>query len=516
MEVVILVFFLFVLAKFGVSRSHCVCMDWVYMGPWFVMRESSSFIIMGLGVQGRGVMSLPQKSNPIWNTAEFKKLPLEFRVGAIISDGQWYTADKIRSLCGEREPVTVRPILDEMCRDGEVNMHENGESFCMDLQQMKAWRDRNHMPLEAQTISRIVAPRIFGSPSKRRYTENEFFAQAPLHQLGTVTFYLEDASMLDDLKREFGWMGKFKMEEGGRCKLMCLSAPVARAKIIQYDADHGGTILARSCNSYNVGLQRELCELDQDALTDIIEYYVAFAPILVPQLKKTFSTYMSNGSTGDVKAEGNSVICQWIIGSIQKYKETGPYPFSVLVQQVIPRLMYEYSSNQIGVDVNKFQVNKNRAIKMLNAENGLTDPQTYYSADTVRMKMMENGFKLSRREYRDYDAALDSWRKTTWATDLAWDDGEQKSVGEYDPNMMVDPFSNEELEAVERRSGLQQAIIHAGVDSGDYDACMRTLRVMTDSRSLSELLAGGNGLNVGDGFKRSLASCVSRYMVVDA
>lgn len=459
-------------------------------------------------------MSLPQKSKPLWNAGEFKKLPLEFRVGAITSDGQWYTPDKVRSLCGEREPVTVRPIMDKMVEAGQLQRHQNGESYCMSLEQMTEWRRKNNIPVDAQVISRIVAPRVFGNPNKKLFTENEFFADAPLHQIGSVTFYLKDVSKFDEVRGDLGFLGKFKLESGNKCKLTCLSAPIARQKLLQYDEEHNGEVLVR-CNSNNVSLQRELCELDQAALEDAIEYYVAFAPVLVPYLKKTFNTYMTKGSNTDVKAEGDSIICQWIIGYIKKYKETKSIPFSVLVQQIMPKQVYEYSGNQIGMDVNKFQSNKNKAIKALNAENGLTDPETYYSSDTIRRKMMENGYKLSRQEYMDYDAALDSWRKTNWATELSWDDGEQKAVKEYDPNVMVDPFSTEELEAIERRSELQRAIIIAGVDSGDYDSVVKTLRTMGDSRTLSELLSDGEGLDLSDEYKRALAACISRCLSVN-
>lgn len=465
--------------------------------------------------RNREKMSLPQKSRPLWNAGEFRKLPLEFRVGAITSDGQWYTPDKVRSLCGEREPVTVRPIMDKMVDEGRLNRHSNGESYCMSLDQMTRWRNENNVPVQAQVISRIVAPRIFGNPNKRLFTENEFFADAPLHQIGSVTFYLKNVSDFDEIRRSLGFLGKFKLESGNKCKLICLSAPTARNKLLQYDEEHGGEILLR-CNSNNVSLQRELCELDQAALADAIEYYVAFAPVLVPYIKKTFSTYMSKGSNADVKAEGDSIVCQWIIGYIKKYKETKSIPFSVLVQQIMPKQVYEYSSNQIGMDVNKFQSNKNKAIKALNAENGLTDPETYYSSETIRRKMLENGYKLSRQEYMDYDAALDSWRKTNWATDLSWDDGEQKSLGGgYDPNVMVDPFSTEELEAIDRRSGLQKAIITAGVRSGDHEATLKTLQMMGDSRTLTELLGDGAGLDLSDEFKRALASCISSCLSVD-
>ena len=86
---------------------------------------------------------------------------------------------------------------------------------------------------------------------------------------------------------------------------------------------------------------------------------------------------------------------------------------------------------------------------------------------------------------------------------------------EYDPNVMVDPFSTEELEAIERRSELQRAIITAGVDSGDYDSVVKTLRTMGDSSTLSELLSDGEGLDLSDEYKRALAACISRCLSVN-
>lgn len=460
-------------------------------------------------------MSLPSKSNPIWGNAEFKKFPLKFRIEAILSDGQWYTDDKVRMLCGEPDGTEVKPIFRALVEEGVITGHPNGDSYCMSYAQMKKWRADNGVPLEAQVISKIVAPRIFGSGA-HRMTENEFFDMAPLHQLGTVTFHVSDVSMLDQIRRDLGWMGKFKLEKDNRCKLLCLSAPIARQRLLEYDAAHEGRVLVKGCNSHNVSMQRELCELDQSALADIVEYYVAFAPVLVPYITKTFRTYMSNASASELKSESDSILCEWIINFIQKYKESDSRPFSVMVKTVLPKRVYEFSNNQIGRDVNKFQVNKAKAIKSLNDENG-TEPDTYYSNETIRHRMMDAGYKLSKSEYADYDAALDSWRKSNWATTLDWDDGEQKSVSkdkkQYDTCKIVDPFSSDAITAMERRSGLQRAVVRAGVESGEYADALTVLRMMTDSRTLNDVLSMGESFNMSDGFKRSLASCITSYII---
>lgn len=462
------------------------------------------------------------KTRAMWTNEEFKQLTLEFRVAAVMSDGQFYTADKVRTMCMEKPEVSVKPYLDAMVSRGELTKHSNGVSYYMTLKQMWDWRDKNDVPRDAQIIPRIVAPRVFGAAGSEE-TENEMFLNAPLHQLGTVSFTLVDPFMLDDLRCQLGWMGKFKVEgdEGRRCKLYCLSATTARQRLLRFEEEHGGNVFAPGkCTSHNRSMRRELCEIDHEAMSELTAYYIPFSKILVPYIVKTFDTYMGSGPGNkndktkdpDVQAEGDTIIMGWIVSLIQRYNAESGFPFSAYLKSSLPNMVYDYSATQIGSKENKFQIEKNRAIKRLNEANGTPSASVYYSPETIRKDMAKHDYRLTREQYKEYDSTLDSWRKARKPTaSLDWDDGEEKKFGAgYDPAQHDDPFDDKLVEQLESASRVQRAILVAGSKTGEQLSSVRTLRLLTDSRSLAAILMSGVGLDLSDEFKDTLAGELSR------
>lgn len=462
----------------------------------------------------------------LWENEEFKQLPIEFRVAAIMSDGQYYTADKVRMLCQEKPGFKVKPILEDMVGRGELCAHPNGVTFYMTLKQLKSWREANSVSLTARPIRKIVAPRIFGE-GEHQCTENELFLRAPLHQVGTVTFTLTDPFVINEMRSQLGWMGEFKMENEIRGKLYCLAAAAARQRMLKFEEEQGGHVFQPGrCTTHNVSMRRELCELDKSAVTDLVQYYTKFARKLVPYIGKTFNTYMGAGpgntgrdmspeSKADVAAESDAIIMSWIVNLVQKFDESSGYPFSVYLQRVVPNFVYDYAVKQVGPEVNKFQIEKNKAIKRLNKANGNPSASVYYSTETIRRDMAANGFRITREEYLACDSSLDSWRKLRKpAVDLNWDDGEEKQIGGgYDPAVKKDPFDPEAIADLDRRHRVQAAIISAGMDSGEYAASVKTMRLLSDSRSLAMLLMSGDSLDLPDSFKESLAVALSHSQV---
>lgn len=480
-----------------------------------------------MNVDDRDVKAVDYTAGRVmWENDEFKNLPIEFRVAAIVSDGQYYTADKVRILCQEKPGFQVKPILVEMVKRGELLAHPNGVTFYMTLEQLKAWRSANNVPLTARPIRRIVAPRIFGT-GEHQCTENELFLRAPLHQVGTVTFRLMDPYVINELRSRLGWMGEFKMEAEDRGKLYCLAASAARQRMLKFEEEQGGKVFCPGrCTTHNVSRRRELCELDRSAVMDLVQYYTKFSRKLVPYINKTFDTYMGGGpgvtsknmsseAKADVAAESDAIVMSWIMKLVQQFDESSGYPFSVYLQQVLPNFVYDYSVKQVGPEVNKFQIEKNKAIKRLNKATGNPQASVFYSSETIRRDMAANGFRITREEYLACDSSLDSWRKMRKpATGLNWEDGEEKQVGSaYDPAAKKDPFNPEAIADLERRHRVQAAILSAGMDAGEYAASVKTMRLLSDSRSLAALIMSGDSLDLPDGFKASLARSLARPQV---
>ena len=263
----------------------------------------------------------------MYTNEEFKQLNVRYRVGAILSDGQWYTADKIRMCCHEPDLREIQPIIDDMVHNNQVIPGGNGVSYRMSLAQMKAWRKANGISMEDQPIPKLIYPRVFGSGS-REMTEIEMFERAPLHQVSILTFMLHDPSRIDDIRRDFGYLGKFKpMSVPGKFQLYALSNSVTKNMLLSWEASHGGegsVFVKGKFNSNNSSRRRELAEMDKDVVNDFIIFYIQFAKYLVPSIKKTFNVYIggkigSNNSyeSRETITEGDEVIMQWLFALIQ-------------------------------------------------------------------------------------------------------------------------------------------------------------------------------------------------------
>lgn len=464
-----------------------------------------------------------RKERALWTNDEFSQMTLPFKVGAILSDGQWYTDDKIRLYAKEKTVDGVDAILDTMLKDGRIIRSDNGVSYRMSLDQLRQWRRENGISIDAQIIPKLLYPRIFGEGS-HQMTEVEMFLSVPLHPVGILTFRLYDDSRIDDLRSDLGYLGLFKpTKEEGKYKLFALSNKSNKAELLKYEDSHGGHIFVPGkFNSNNTSKRRETIEFDQTALSEFVSFYVEFSKVLVPSMVKTFDVYLGSGpgDTGmrrskDTIAEGNSVILQWILELVQTYNESRCVPFSAAAMATLPKKGYDFASSVLGDEVNKFQLEKNRSIKRLNEvrkKNG-TLSSKYIDDDVIVEDMNESGYAITGRKYRELDNVLKTWQKSHSNQQLDWEEtGEEKKFknsASQSSNVVSDAFSNSEvMEDLERRSDVQSAVVNASTDSGDWKSGVTMLRLLADS-SLANVIMGSNDDIVTDNYKDSLAVSLS-------
>ena len=535
-------------------------------------------------MDGNGAMTFPsfpaststefhfQKS--LYTNEEFKKKDIGFRVGAILSDGQWYTADKIRLWAKEHDLDEIQPILDEMIHDDAAILGPNGVSYRMSLKQMEEWRHKNGMAMDAQPIPKLIYPRVFGHGANRM-TEVEMFECAPLHQVSILTFMLKDPSKIDDIKRDLGYLGKFKEMPGapGKYQLYSLSNSVTKKVMLRWELDHGkeGSVFVKGrFTSNNSSRRREIVEMNSDAVNGFISFYTQFAKYLVPSVKRTLNVYIAGGmgsgavtESRETVLEGDKVISEWILSLMQSYDEQRCTPFSYILQVQLPRKSYDYSSKKIGIELNKFQIEKNRAIKRLNAavknaalnaaktskdmiedttENmieadaSLSDIASDVSSaittiagsveekrDKVKkiVRDVKEGqrfdnetiFKEIRKgdsdlkgitleEYEDMDASLKTWQKSYSTKSLDWSEtGEEKMFKQSSAN-------NSFLEDIERRSEVHHAVILAAMRTGDVESEELIFNALA-SDSIASAMMSGKINGVTDGFRDALAQCLA-------
>lgn len=459
------------------------------------------------------------KTKPRWSAEKFYGFDDGFKVSAVLSDGQWYDAGKIKSLTRIREPGRTKTILDGLVAAGAALTAFNGvgSSYRMTLDQLRTWRAAHGVGLREQLIPGILYPRIFGS-GEGMMTEAELFLSVPLRKVGFCTFTLAPSVNIDDVKRDIGYLGKFRKEEsrkddgaepdyaGETYKIYCLASDCVRDKLRAYESRFGeqGSVFVK-VSSFNMGRRRELTQFDQSAVANLIGFYTKFAVVLVPYLRKTLQAVNGESTSSNAKfvmtEEKESVIKSWIIIVIQRYDESSCIPFSVYVQQVLPRLAASYASNAIGGNVNKFQIEKNKAIKRIRKNTGNYDASTMFADDAILETMRESDYLIDGAEYRQLNSQLATWRQTKHPTALQWDETNEdkrlKTSVEYVGS------TTSAIDDIERKHVIQSAIVHAGVSTGDYHSALLMLRIVS-SRSLASALMSTVD-TVPDEYKEALA-----------
>ena len=303
-------------------------------------------------------------------------------------------------------------------------------------------------------------------------------------------------------------------------------------------------------------------------MNEFIRFYTQFSKYLVPSVKKTLNVYIAGGmgsgavtESRETVTEGDNVISEWILSLIQSYDETHCVPFSYSVMMALPRKSYEYSSQMIGMELNKFQIEKNRAIKRLNVavknaalnaaktskdliedtmesmidDDTLNDVASDVTShiSTIAGNVEEKRDKIKKlvsdvagqrfdnktifkeikkgdsdlkgitlEEYEDMDASLKTWQKSYSTKTLDWSEtGEEKRFKQS-------PINNDFLESIERRSEIHHAIILAAMRTGDIESEELIFNALA-SESIASAMMSGKINGVTDNFRDALAQCLA-------
>jgi hypothetical protein len=465
-----------------------------------------------------------KKTKPLWSQSEFFSFKDTFKVSAILSDGQWYNVDKIKSLAKIKDDKVINSILHQLMNEGKILTDNDGISYRMSLLQLESWRHDNGIPIDAQLIDKILYPRIFGR-GQNRMTETEMFLSAPLHRIGTCTFQLAVGADINEIKRELGYVGRFRKQDmkheehnseykGETYRIYCLSSDCVREKLKAFEDSHGGEgAYFTKISSFNMSNRREINQFNDEAIADLVQFYVKFSMVLVPVVRKTINTYLDSSASGqnaDKKTtddDGNALLTAWILNLVQRFDESVCRPFSVYLQTVLPRQSYNYANNTIGRSVNKFQLEKNKAIKRLNKVKK-NDEQEYYSDEDVWKEMVSDNsdYDITYGQYHDMNSQLKIWQSTRKTTSLQWDGtNEEKKVNDSEPSVEYIIEEESTIDDAERSYRVQRAIIIAAVDTGDLNSATIMLRLLSGHKTLASALMSNLSESVTDEFKDALA-----------
>lgn len=462
-----------------------------------------------------------KRTKPLYTDEQFHVQPLGFRVGAILSDGQWYTPEKIRKFCRHDGIDDIQDIIDAMLEKDMIVSSDSGESYRMTYDQMREWRMDHGIPMDAQIIQSILYPRLITIGSKT-VTEQEVFLPVKRHRFGSVKFTLRDDADINDIIENLGYMGRFiQVGNLNRWVVICLSADWAKNKLEEYEKERGGrghvfVDASRERPSiYNNGFQRDLNEIDHRALEQIIRFYQTFQTvsstgelrpaILQPSSYKTLQVYLNDGK-GD-----NGVMAQlnkWIIDAIQHYDERCGSPFAAYLQMVANRRVNDIPKAVIGEELAEFQNMKSKAVKALNRKHGEGD---YFTANQIVGQLHEDfpSYDIDEERYGRLDKELSTWKQMRHMEGLQWDEtGEEKRFDLNRTGNAVDRQRDIADSVNERNAGIsriQHAVVKAAILSGRTRDARIVLMMLANSASLGSALMGSMSTMLSDDYRDALA-----------
>lgn len=457
---------------------------------------------------------------PLWDAKEFKNFDIRFKVPAILSDGQWYTPDKIRKFSGESED-DVLDVINAMMEAGvDIIRNDSGNSYRMSFSALERWRNEHDIGMDRQLIPTILYPRIVSYGGKS-YTEPEIFDMVPLHRFGQVRFTLRHSDDINGIMDALYKFGRFSQDNTPeKWRLTCLAGDMGKKLLEEYEEAAGGygSIFDEHGrpNVYNTGMQRDINEFKPGLIEPIIRFYQTFKTtsstgeprpaILQPSAYRTLKVYADDGDGEDgVVSQMN----KWIITAIQHYDEKKGIPFAAYLGLIANNRVNDLAADAMGRTLSKFQNRKARAVKNLNKEH--EDAHVWYSGDDIRNAMVKDDpeYVLTEAEYIDLDTQLKTWQQTRHTTNLQWDEsGEEKKTDEFEMQNQIKQLSDDSRDASFSR--IQHAVIHAGVVANTPKDARLMMAMLRHSSSLGAALLSNLSTELTDEYREALANALQR------
>lgn len=402
-------------------------------------------------------------SKALFTRKTFYTQPVEFRIGAIVSDGMWYSLPKWRKLakCTEAE---INEWVERNLANGRLIQAETGaKSYRLSLPVLREWYEENNIEQETQIIDFLFPPRIWDD-----MTEVEGFLQAPLRIISIVSFNVNDLEVANRIIEGLRGYARVREVDSGQYKAYGLDAGVIKSIIDQNAQGHPIKTYARS-----EAKRRELIDFSPKFAHGLVQFYSQFGKALVKPIMNTIRIFLPDPE------DQNSQVTMWVISAIEKFDETSAVPFSGYLNSVLHRWPYDLPSDHLGKDLSNFQRERAKAIKILDDEAG--DNRVAHSHEEIAKRM-----GLSTTTFMEFEEKHQIWIKTQMASTLTWDEtSEEKQVT---TNLSGD-FSGGAVDMdVALANKISYAAINAAIESKKFgDAYFVISQVDTPELNLDQL-----------------------------
>lgn len=384
--------------------------------------------------------------NALFTKESLKKQNTDFRIGAVISDGMWYSLPKWRKLSKVTEEE-INEWIDKKIDEGVLLQSPTGaKSYRFPLESIYEWYYEQDLNLGVQLIDSIFPPRIWDG-----MTETEGFLSAPLRKIGIVSFSCT-SEIAAEVSQALKGIAKIRETDPGRYKAYCLSSSYVKEIIEDILKKYEPLPANRKIYSRAESNRREMVDFTPEFSHGLVVFYKQFAKTLVKSNSDTIQIFIPDPE------DQESQILIWVITAIEKFDESASVPFSGYLNNVLNRWPFDLPSNHLGKELSLFQRNRSRAINAMKKRFG--DEKNFTNTEIATEMAIE------QIKFNDLEEKHRVWTRSRNTTTLTWDENsDEKSI----ESNVSGNFTGSSASDISLANKLSQSVIQTALNTGLYE-----------------------------------------------
>lgn len=384
--------------------------------------------------------------NALFTKESLKKQSTDFRIGAVISDGMWYSLPKWRKLSKVTEEE-INEWIDKKIEEGVLLQSPTGaKSYRFPLESIYEWYYEQDLKLGVQLIDSIFPPRIWDG-----MTETEGFLSATLRKIGIVSFSCT-SEIAAEVSQALKGIAKIRETDPGRYKAYCLSSSYVKEIIEDILKKYEPLPANRKIYSRAESNRREMVDFTPEFSHGLVVFYKQFAKTLVKSNSDTIQIFIPDPE------DQESQILIWVITAIEKFDESASVPFSGYLNNVLNRWPFDLPSNHLGKELSLFQRNRSRAISAMKKRFG--DEKNFTNTEIA------TEMDIEQIKFNDLEEKHRVWTRSRNTTTLTWDENsDEKSI----ESNVSGNFTGSSASDIALANKLSQSVIQTALNTGLYE-----------------------------------------------
>lgn len=384
----------------------------------------------------------------------------EWRIEAVIHDGNWYDFKKWRKVAKVKKDV-LEKWIDE---NKDILIISELGSYRVGYDEIIRWYNENDLDLEASIVPNNFPPKLWD-----KTTETDVFLSAPRRRVGTVSFIAETKEILDKCENILKGTAKIMPDDGGRYKAHGLSAVHIKNLLSKGLTEKEFDSLQIKTRA--MVMQRELIDLPPLWLEEALDFYAnTFAPSVLRSSMSTISIYLPD------RHDIHSQTMIWVISAMKKFNENASVPFSGYLSNVLRHWPYDLPDEHLGKELSKFQRDRKKAIEQAEREDLSIN-------GNVPIEVIAEIMGITLEEYIELNSEHENWLAEKNATTLTWEDSANEKKGTRVGE--TESVKND----VQELSRMSIATVKAAVDTEDWDSAYKLISQI-DSNEIDDEIGG--------------------------